>query len=355
MISLQNAIYLGNPLVRERGEQEGNLLKSGHVWIQAAVLAITLPVVAPRAFAQTDVGIAHANSHANVPVDPAQQFESDGPSVVPHRVNEMGEAPTKGSTGALLAITYHGGPVMGTPKPYVIWYGSWNQSNGSDTAAGQQLVRDFLFGLNNSAYYQINTTYGGPTGAVDSTTETIVTAKKGTRLADKDITTIVSHAITGGSLPKDSNGVYFVVTSSDIAKTGFCTQYCGWHTHTTIGGTDIKYSFVGNANRCLNSCAAQTVSPNGNAGVDGMISVMAHELEEANTDPDLNAWYDSKGAENADKCAWTFGQSQTLLPSGAYYNMTLPATTGNYLNFLVQRNLSASNSKCYVNILTGAQ
>ena len=145
-------------------------------------------------------------------------------------------------------------------------------------------------------------------------------------------------------------GLYFVLTSSDVAKQGFCTRYCGWHTRASIGGADIKYSFVGNANRCLSSCAAQTVGPNGNAGVDGMISVVAHELEEANTDPDLNAWYDSSGAENADKCAWTFGSAQTRLSTGAYYNMTIGGK-----NFLIQRNLSATNSKCYVNIDTGQQ
>jgi coproporphyrinogen III oxidase len=74
-----------------------------------------------------------------------------------------------------------------------------------------------------------------------------------------------------------------------------------------------------------------------------MISVVAHELEEAITDPNLNAYYDSSGNENADKCAWTFGQAQTLLPSGAYYNMTVAG-----LHFLVQRNLDRSDSKCYV-------
>ena len=52
-------------------------------------------------------------------------------------------------------------------------------------------------------------------------------------------------------------------------------------------------------------------SPNGNAGADGMASIIAHELEEAATDPDLNAWYDATGAENADKCAWTFGTEYT--------------------------------------------
>jgi hypothetical protein len=30
-------------------------------------------------------------------------------------------------------------------------------------------------------------------------------------------------------------------------------------------------------------------------------------LSEALTDPHLNAWYDANGAENSDKCAWTFG------------------------------------------------
>ena len=42
-----------------------------------------------------------------------------------------------------------------------------------------------------------------------------------------------------------------------------------------------------------------------------MASIIAHELEEAATDPDLNAWYDSRGDENADKCAWTFGTTYT--------------------------------------------
>jgi hypothetical protein len=305
------------------------------------------------AAAQNGNGNGNGNGTGNMPENPGQQFEAGAPSVIPHRVNQLGDAPTKGGTAALSPITNHGGPRMGSPKPYLIWYGNWNQSNGSDTPAGQQLVRDFLFGLSNSPYYQINTTYSGPTGTILSTSE--ITVGGSGRLTDRGVTTIVSNAITGGQLAKDPIGVYFVITSSDISKSGFCTQYCGWHTRSTIGGVDIKYSFVGNANRCLNACAAQTVGPNGNAGVDGMISVIAHELEETNTDPDLNAWYDSSGAENADKCAWTFGQGQTLLSSGAYYNMTLPAAGGGNRNYLVQRNLSAADNKCYINFTTKAQ
>ncbi|HXB70877.1 MAG TPA: hypothetical protein VNY05_21765 [Candidatus Acidoferrales bacterium] len=283
----------------------------------------------------------------------AKQFESDGPSVNAHETNPIDAAPTQGGTGALSPIINHHGPVMTTPTPYLIWYGNWAQLNGSDNLAGQLLVKDFLFGENNSPYFKINTTYGasGSVGGIGG--ETTVNAAARSRLSDNGVFSVVSNAITNHKLPLDSNGVYFVITSSDIAKSGFCTQYCGWHTRGTVGGTDIKYSFVGNANRCLNACAAQTVGPNGNAGVDGMLSVIAHELQEATSDPDLNAWYDASGNENADKCAWTFGQNQTLGANGAYYNMSLPAVSGGTRNYLIQRNLSAIDNKCYVSLNGG--
>jgi hypothetical protein len=269
---------------------------------------------------------------------------------IEHHINPdiHANAPTAGSTGPVSpAITYRGGPVMGTPTVYIIWYGNWNQSNGTDTPAGQQIVRDFLFGLNNSPYYQINASYGTPTGAVSFGGETTDTGSQGTRLSDAKVKAVVSSAITSGRLPKNTSGVYFVLTSSNVSETsGFCSQYCGWHTAATISSSNIKYSFVGNAARCLSGCAAQTTSPNGNAGVDGMISVIAHELEEANTDPNPNTgWFNGSG-ENADLCAWTFGSHQQSV-GGAFYNMTLPTATGGSRNYLVQRNLDV-NSKCYI-------
>ncbi|MBS1857322.1 MAG: hypothetical protein JST11_18285 [Acidobacteria bacterium] len=278
--------------------------------------------------------------------------QGEGQISVHSRTPVEGFAPAAGGTGALSPISNHGGPVLGSPNVYLIWYGNWNQSNGSDTPAGQSLVRSFLAGLSNSPYYQINTTYPGVSG-FDNLNSKEYTDKgsQGTSLNDRSIKTIVTNALKSGALGSpDPNGLYFVLTSSNIAKSGFCSQYCGWHTYMSYSGTTIQYSFVGNANRCLNACAAQTVGPNGNAGVDGMLSVVAHELEETNTDPRLNAWYDSSGAENADKCAWTFGQNLKVAANGAYYNMTL-----NGLNFLIQRNLAATDNKCYVNWATKAQ
>jgi hypothetical protein len=98
-----------------------------------------------------------------------------------------------------------------------------------------------------------------------------------------------------------------VLTTWDVAESsGFCTKYCGWHTSITIGGTDIRFAFGGNPDRCPPAYEMQTVSPNGDSGADGMALIMVHEASEAVTDPDLNAWYDSLGNESADKCAWKF-------------------------------------------------
>jgi phosphate-induced protein 1 len=245
-------------------------------------------------------------------------------------------------------ISYHGGPIMaGTTNAYIIWYGDWSGTTSpTSTQAAQVVVTDFLGSVSGSPYFKINTTYynsanehvANSVAYAGSTTDNY---SQGPDLTDAEVQTVVASAISGNRLAKDFNGVYFVLTSSDVTESsGFLTQYCGWHTHGTISGADIKYSFVGDPSRTLSACAAQTTSPNGNAGADAMVSVIAHELEEAVTDPDLNAWYDTRGYENADKCAWKFGTTYTV--NGAKYNMTLGTR-----NFLIQQNwVNASGGYC---------
>jgi hypothetical protein len=208
-------------------------------------------------------------------------------------------------------------------------------------------LTDFLSNEGGSPYYNINTTYYNGSGthvknAITYSGSTVDNYSHGTALTDAAVQAVVSQAIANNSLPLDVNGLYFVLTSADVTETsGFCTQYCGWHTHGTISGMDIKYSFVGNPDRCPSGCEAQTISPNGNAGADGMASIIAHELEEAVSDPDLNAWYDSRGAENADKCAWTFGATYTTA-NGAHANMKIGTR-----DYLIQQNwVDAGSGYC---------
>jgi hypothetical protein len=240
-------------------------------------------------------------------------------------------------------ITYHKGPIMtGTPSLYVIWYGNWSGNTATT------ILPDFLSHLGGSPWYNINSTYYNGssvhlTNALSNSTSTTDNYSLGTALSDANIQTIVASAISSGRLPSNTNGIYLVLTSSDVSETsGFLTQYCGWHTHGTIGGADIKYAFIGDPAKNYAACAAQSASsPNNNISADAMASVIAHEIAEAASDPDLNAWYDNRGNENADKCAWTFGTESTA-SNGSQYNVALGTR-----QYLIQRNwVNASGGLC---------
>jgi hypothetical protein len=245
--------------------------------------------------------------------------------------------PVKGN-----GISYHGGPVItGTADFYYIWYGAW----GSNSAL--TILPDLASHLGGSPYEHINTTYYNGSGTHVSGNIAYkgaysTSAYLGASLSDAQILQVVNDALAGNHLPYDANGLYFVLTSKEVtASSGFCTQYCGWHTSGSTSKGKVRYSFVGNPDRCPTSCAAQTTSPNGNAGADGMASIIAHESEEAISDPDVNAWYDSRGEENADKCAWTFGTESTA-SNGSKYNVTLGSR-----KYLIQQNwVNASGGFC---------
>ncbi len=230
-------------------------------------------------------------------------------------------------------INYHGGPVMlGGTNIYYIWYGNWSGNTATT------ILTDLANNMGGSPYYNINTTYydgnnSHVANAIHYSGSTNDNYSQGTSFGDAGVQAIVARIN-----PTDTNTVYMVLTSQDVNETsGFCTQYCGWHTHATIGGRDIKYAFIGNPARCPSACTNGTPSPNGNVGADGMASIIAHENEEATSDPDLNAWYDTRGAENADKCAWTF---DTIASNGS--NVTLGSR-----QYLIQRNwVNASGGYC---------
>jgi len=241
-------------------------------------------------------------------------------------------------------IQYHGGPVMtNSVHIYYIWYGGQWSGNSATT-----ILPDFASSVGGSPWWHINTTYVNGSSTPVSNTVTLAgqytyPGPYNTSLSDSAIKTIVTNSIGAApKLPSDSDGIYFVLTSQEVtASSGFCTQYCGWHTYASIGGKNIKYSFVGNAARCLSACSAQTTSPNGNPGADAMASIIGHEAAEAASDPQLNAWYDASGYENADKCAWTWGTTSTAA-NGSKYNMTLGSR-----QFLIQRNwLNSGSGSC---------
>jgi hypothetical protein len=247
-----------------------------------------------------------------------------------------------GGTG----LTLHSGNPMtaaSTNHMYYIWYGTaWDTSS-------KNLLVNLGNNIGGSPYFNINTTYYDHANvhvknSVSLSGQTTTGYTYGTNLSDANIQSIVTDALNSGALPRDTNGVYMVLTDKTVGESsGFCTQYCGWHTHATIGGQDIKYAFVGNAEtQCASACGATAPSVNSLPGADAMASVISHELEEAVTDPDLNAWYsNATGKENADECAWNWGTTSTA-SNGAKYNQNFGGT-----NYLIQMNwVIASTQKC---------
>jgi hypothetical protein len=248
-----------------------------------------------------------------------------------------GPARTQSNSLSGNGISYHGGPILlGTTNIHYIWYGNW----GSNTAT--TILPAFASSIGGSSYFNINTTYTNGAGtrvsnACSLASQTNDNYSRGTNLSDNDVLAIVA-----AQNPTDTNGVYFVLTSADVNESsGFCTQYCAWHASASINGHNIKLGFIGSPDRCPSACSAQSTSPNGNAGADAMASLIAHELEETVTDPNGNAWYDRRGQENADKCAWTFGQVYKT-SNGSYANMNLGGK-----DYLIQQNwVNASGGFC---------
>jgi hypothetical protein len=244
--------------------------------------------------------------------------------------------PTRLVANVSTGISFHGGPLIINPIVYPIFYGNW-------TSQQQSLISTYLHNLGPSGHYGIVTAYTNSSGTHISHTLNVgapltitgfpVGSYNGTTnsMGDAGIAQIVQLAFSRG-MPQVGNGLYLVLTSPEVTDTsGYLTAYCGWHTHGTINNQNTRYAFIGDPMRGLAACAAQSNGPNGDPGVDAMISIIDHEVFEAVTDPDLNAWYDSRGAEVGDKCAWTFG-SQSTSSNGAQYNIVFGG-----LQFLIQQ------------------
>ena len=270
-------------------------------------------------------------------------FRADGRGDRPRTMAPRGAASNAASVGFSTGnnISYNGGPVLlGTTHIYYIWYGSWDGSSIG-------ILSNLASHIGGSQYFNINTGYFDGTGASVSNSVSFAGSAndnytRGSSLGDNDIWLVVTNALSHGSLPIDSNGVYFVLTSGDVRVSGFPSSVCGWHSQQNYNNTNIQYAFVGNPDPVgLTTCAEQSISPNANPGADGVANIVVHELEEAVTDPAGNAWYDSGGSEVADKCVWTFGETYSAI-NGSKANMQLGGR-----DYLIQQNwVNASGGYC---------
>jgi hypothetical protein len=366
-------------LAEKRGP--GRIRTTTLVVLGALFVLLVCLTAAPGIAASADSGPAGTNDGQRAPeARPGGRMFGVAPAALdaasrPHRPTWNEFAGTKFATGSNLS--YHGGPVMTTNKTYLIY---WAPSDHPISATYESLIDGFFQNVaadsskttnvyaSDTQYSNIaySSTAGGPSW-VDTTA--IPDHCSGQYKApyhvsgcvlDTDIQAAVSRAILAnpGWTAPGANVMYFVFTPQNVgscfdSSSGTCAYnyYCAYHSNFAgASNTDVIYanqpytdtSGVGAPGACD---AGQ--HPNGDVA-DATINVASHEHNEAITDPHGNAWYDSSGNENGDKCAWNFGAALGNTGSGLY-NQAIG--TGKYY---LQQEWSNASSSCVLTYTTPA-
>ena len=276
--------------------------------------------------------------------------------------NDAGNAHGRpGGGGTSTGISFHGGSVLqsGTNVVAVYWGGSTIYDGGPTPGAvgsgGQDgsLVGTFLRNLGGSSYFNINSTYwdASTTHIVNSVTYDGFWANPDlpttSSISDAQMVAMLQNAFDTKKLTYTPSTVYAIFTGPGVnLGGGFSStnlQYCAYHYHGTVnvgGSKTVLYAAMPYDYAFRTSCTNGTASPNADGPADAIINTLAHEIEEATTDMLGTAWFDNRGYENADKCAWNFGSTY---PAGSgVANMKIGTK-----DYLIQQNwVNAGSGGC---------
>jgi hypothetical protein len=224
-------------------------------------------------------------------------------------------------------MTYHGGVIMTTSNVTPIFWGtSWPGYSG-DKISGMDM---WYAGFGNSNYAKTSDEYSDSTGNKVGPTLTAAThivdgtASTGGGNTSTILNEVCSALSKHGIQPDPTgNGYYPVYTDTPRGP----ARYCAWHSVGTCSGVRVQFAYFfkldGDA-----GCDPQDNTTGHSQGLAAIANVSGHELSEARTDPaSPGAWYDGQGAENGDKCAWTFN-----VPSVPFSNGTIWKIQGEWSN-----------------------
>jgi len=253
--------------------------------------------------------ITHRNNGEIVHVLPtpsrAAQHSAHGPFSFAPPSNESKVYSASYGNGSLLD---HGGPQMSNAGFQPVY---WNSNVPSAT---RDQIRDFVLkfsGASNWADretddYTIVQQYGSsdsiaPTITIEPT-DIVASQPNGGTVTDAQVQSFLANLFLSSTpVPRENvlYGVYFPtgVTVQLSPGSQSCSQFCGYHGSFTYQGLTIKYAVFPFAD-----CLACSVT--GLTSFDIWTIVSSHEIREAVTDPELNAWFDRRGYEGDDKCAW---------------------------------------------------
>ena len=233
----------------------------------------------------------------------------------PPEVQKNGIAYAKGHTAghgnaSRALLTYHNGTVMtnGAAIESIFW-GNWS-SPGDKITGIDTLYR----GIGNTAYLRTNLEYTQSGGAHVSAAVTYggyLTDSSATPTRDPGTSGVlaeVQKALAAGHVTPVANGYYPVYTDIPRGSAG----YCAWHSWGTIGSTPVQFAFFFKLDNDPGCDPVDGGKLGHSEGLAALANVSGHELSEALTDPRGQGWYDRQGAENSDKCAWTWSGTVSI-------------------------------------------
>ena len=292
------------------------------VLVSVTVLAIVAGCASPDSSPPTGLS----------PATPSFTYELAVPGNAgdtPARVHLIRGAGRPGG-GGVSPLVWHNGEVMNSAAVKAIYWGtSWgNTSYQGDKVTG---LASFYSGLNNSSYMGTNTEFSGSNGTQVTKSVSyggfVLDATPGPTRAPKvaDVEAEVCKAIASPV----ANAYYPVYTDLKRGHNG----YCAWHSYGSCGGVPVQFGFFFDLDGDP-GCDPGAPYYNHSQGLAALANVSGHEISEAVTDPRNGGWWDNSGAENADKCAWTFSGlaislgSQSWKIQGNFSNNALTAKSG---------------------------
>ena len=241
-----------------------------------------------------------------------------GPSTVLPTGNELNplsasnKATVPVTTTTAPPMTFHGGKVLTSTSVRVVLAGpKW----ATTAFAGDKIkgLDSFLAGYSNSPYVKTAAEYNGSNGKVGAVVKYQGHSSPSAASVSVDgrnvmqVATVACNDLRSSSYTVDTSGNQVVAVYTDMPRPS-SAGYCGYHTAFSCSGVPVQMTFLWNLDGDA-SCSAQDATTGHSQGLAALANVTAHEVQEVVTDPQLNAWYDSAGEENADKCAWAFAHT----------------------------------------------
>jgi hypothetical protein len=196
----------------------------------------------------------------------------------------------------------HGGAILVANKTQAIFWGtSWTSYTG-DIVTG---LDTFFGGFGGSNYAKASTEYTGTNGQVTAASSYLGHVIDATAAPSKalSVTSAVAEACNVTNNNPDPNALYLIYTETGAGH----VSYCAWHSYGTCSnGAPVQVAYMPNITGIAGCDPQDTFGTGHSQGLAALANVTAHELSETITDPRNGGWYDSAGAENGDKCAWSF-------------------------------------------------